>query len=132
MHQAAVAVRIAAGSDPHARTHMADDNESLTFITAFAELATRLAADRIVIHSFSYQSESFGRWECEAGRRRVRIRIVWDGKDRHLLVSTAALATGSKERRWALVEEHDLRSRRPDVTQLLATVHAAITAHAGV
>ncbi|MEI8296837.1 MAG: hypothetical protein WCH32_02325 [Pseudomonadota bacterium] len=111
---------------------MADENEGLTFLNAFAELANRLAADRVVLHSFAYQSESFGRWECEVGRRRVRIRVSWDGKDKYLLVSTAELATGSKERRWALVEEHDLRGRRPNVTQLLATVHAAITAHAGL
>jgi hypothetical protein len=111
---------------------MADDNEALTFLNAFSELATRLAADRVVLYSLSYQSDSFGRWECEVGRRRVRIKVSWDGKDKHLLVSTAELATGSKERRWALVEDHDLRGRRPDVAQLLGTVHAAITAHAGV
>jgi hypothetical protein len=95
-------------------------------------LATRLAAERVVLYSLSYQSESFGRWECEVGRRRVRIRLAWDGKDKHLVVSTAELATGSKERRWALVEDHDLRSRRPDLGQLLATAEAAIRAHAGL
>lgn len=111
---------------------MADTDESLSFLTALAGLATRLAADGVVIESVSYQSQGFGGWQLEAGRRRVRIRVTWDGKDRHLSVATAQLATGSKERLWQLAEEHDFRGRRTDLAQLFGTVHAAMTAHAGV
>jgi len=111
---------------------MAETDESLTFLTTLAGLATRLAADGVTIDSMTYQSQGFGGWQLEAGRRRVRIRVSWDGKDKHLSVATAQLATGSKERHWQLAEEHDFRGRRVDLTQLFGTVHAAITAHAGV
>jgi len=110
---------------------MAEAHESLTFLNALAGLATRLAVDGIEIHSVTYQSQSFGRWELESGRRRVRVRVTWEGKDRHLRVCTAQLASGSTERQWQLAEEHDFRGRRPDLVQLFGTVHAAITAHAG-
>ena len=118
--------------DETPKDEMADTDESLSFLTTLAGLATRLAADGVVIESVSYQSQGFGGWQLEAGRRRVRIRVTWDGKDRHLSVATAQLATGSKERLWQLAEEHDFRGRRTDLAQLFGTVHAAITAHAGV
>lgn len=111
---------------------MAEPNESLPFLTALAELATQLAADGVVVHSVTYHSHAFGRWELEAGRRRVRIRLSWEGKDKTLRVETAALATGSAERHWQPVEEHDLRRRRPDTGELFATIRAAIRAHAGL
>lgn len=111
---------------------MAETTESLTFLNALAELATRLAVDGVEIYSVTYHSKVFGSWEIEAGRRRVRVRVSWDGKDRHLSVSTATLESGSTERKWQLAEEHDFRNRRPALLQLFGTVHAAITAHAGV
>ncbi|HUO80015.1 MAG TPA: hypothetical protein VMU00_07715 [Steroidobacteraceae bacterium] len=111
---------------------MADADASLAFLTALAALATRLAADGVVVHAVSYQSHGFGGWEVEAGRRRTRVRVRWQGKDRQLVVETAELASGSHARSWQLVEEHDYRDRRPELAPLLATTHAAITAHAGV
>lgn len=111
---------------------MADAAESLTFLNALAGLATRLSTHGVEIHSVMYQSQGFGSWKLESGRRRVRILVEWDGKDRHLRVSTAQLASGSTDRQWLLAEEHDFRNRRPDLVQLFGTVHAAITAHAGV
>ncbi len=111
---------------------MAETPESLTFLNALAALASRLADEGVTIYSVTYHSHAFGSWEVESGRRRVRIRVTWEGKDRHLRVATAQLASGSTERAWQLVEEHDFRKRRPDLAQLFGTVHAAITAHAGV
>ncbi len=111
---------------------MAEPPDSLTFLNALAALATRLAGDGVIIYAVSYQTHAFGGWEVEAGRRRVRVRVTWDGKDRHLKISTAQLASGSTERTWQLVEEHDFRGRRPDLPQLFGTMQAAITAHAGV
>jgi hypothetical protein len=111
---------------------MSEPTESLTFLNAIAQLATRLSADDIVIYSLTYHCLAFGSWELEAGRRRVRIQVNWEGKDRHLRVSTAQMIAGSTARQWQLVEDHDFRKRRVDVTLLLGTVHAAITAHAGV
>lgn len=111
---------------------MADADESLTFLNALAGLATQLSADGVVIHAMTYQSHGFGSWEVEAGRRRIRVRVTWQGKDRQLRVAMAQLASGSHERQWQLVEEHDYRNRRPDFAQLFGTVRAAITAHAGV
>jgi hypothetical protein len=108
---------------------MSEPSESLTFLNAIAELATRLSVDDIAIYSLTYHCLAFGSWELEAGRRRVRIRVTWEGKDRHLRVSTAQLMSGSTERRWQLVEEHDFRNGRADIVHLLGTVHAAITAH---
>jgi hypothetical protein len=111
---------------------MAEPTESLTFLNALAGLATSLAADGVEIYSVTYHSHVFGSWEIESGRRRVRVRVTWEGKDRHLSVATAQLASGSSERNWQLAEEHDFRNRRPDLLQLFGTVHAAIKAHAGV
>jgi len=111
---------------------MAEPSESLTFLNALAGLATRLSVDGVDIYSVTYHSQVFGSWEIEAGRRRVRVRVTWDGKDRHLIVATANLASGSSERKWQLAEEHDLRDRHPGLVQLFGTVYAAIKAHAGV
>ncbi len=111
---------------------MAEATGSLTFINTLAALATRLAVDGVEVYSVSYSSLLFGSWEIESGRRRVRIRITWEGKDRHLRVATAQVASGSTERNWRLAEEHDFRNRRPELAQLFETVHAAIVAHAGV
>ncbi len=111
---------------------MADENDSLAFLSALADMAARLAEHRIVVHAVTYQAQGFGGWELEVGRRRVRILVSFGGKDRHLKVSTAELAVGSTARPWQLVEDHDFRSRRPDLPQLFSTVYAAITAHAGV
>ncbi len=110
---------------------MAEAPEGLAFLNALAEMATRLATDGVEIHSVTYRSQVFGSWEIEAGRRRTRVRVTWEGKDRHLSVATAQLATGSSERAWQLAEEHDFRNRRPDLVQLLGTVQAAIRAPAG-
>jgi hypothetical protein len=111
---------------------MAVATEALTFLNALAALATRLSVDGVEIYSVTYHSQVFGSWELETGRRRVRVRVTWEGKDRHLRVATAQLASGSTERRWQLAEEHDFRNRRSDLVQLFETVHAAITAHADV
>lgn len=111
---------------------MAESNESLPFLTALAELATHLAAEGVVIHSVSYHSHAFGRWELEAGRRRVRIRLTWEGKDRQLRIATAQLASGSAERQWQMVEEHDFRNRRANMAEFFGTIRAAIEAHAGL
>jgi hypothetical protein len=111
---------------------MSESSESLTFLTAVAELATRLADDRLAIYSLTYHSLAFGSWEIEAGRRSARVRVTWEGKDRHLRVSTAEVKSGSSERRWQMVEDHDFRDRRTDVVQFFGTVHAAIRAHANV
>ena len=111
---------------------MAESAAALDFLNAAAALAARLAADGIAVHALTYQSRAFGGWELEAGRRRTRIRVTWDGKDRHLRVSTAELASGSTAREWQLAEDHDFRSRRADIVQILGTAHAAIAAHAGV
>lgn len=111
---------------------MSESTEPLAFLTAVATLAARLAVDDIAIHALTYHSRAFGGWEIEAGRRRARIRVTWDGKDRQLRVSTAQLPSGSTARDWQLAEEHDFRSRRVDIVQILGTAHAAITAHAGI
>ncbi len=111
---------------------MVESNESLPFLSALAALATQLSVDGVVIHSVSYQTQGFGRWELEAGRRRVRIRLSWDGKDKQLRVETAELVAGSAERRWQLAEEHDFRRRRPDVAEFFNTIRAAVSAHAGL
>jgi len=110
---------------------MSESGEALAFLSAVAALAARLAADDIAVHALTYHSRAFGGWEIEAGRRRVRIRVAWDGKDRQLRVSTAQLASGSTAREWQLAEEHDFRDRRADIVQILGTAHAAIAAHAG-
>jgi hypothetical protein len=111
---------------------MAEATESLTFLNGLAALATRLAVDGVDIYSVTYHSQLFGSWEIESGRRRVRVRVTWEGKDRHLRVAIAQLASGSSERTWRLAEEHDFRNRRPDLLQIFGTVQAAIKAHAGV
>jgi hypothetical protein len=105
--------------------------ESLAFLDALAALAGRLAADGITIYSVSYHTHAFGSWELEAGRRRARVRVTWEGKDRQLRVATAELASGSTARAWQFAEEHDYRSRRPDLAQMFGTVRAAIAAHTG-
>lgn len=101
-------------------------------MNAFAALATRLAADGVDLYSVTYTSLGFGGWELETGRRRIRIRVTWDGKDHHLRVATAQTVSGSTGRKWQLAEEHDFRSRRPELAQLFESVQAAIRAHAGV
>jgi hypothetical protein len=111
---------------------MAEATEGLIFLNALAGLATSLAVDGVEIYSVTYHSQVFGSWEIESGRRRVRVRVTWEGKDRHLSVATAQLASGSSERAWQLAEEHDFRNRRRDLVQLFDTVHAAVKAHAGV
>lgn len=111
---------------------MDTDFESLSFLNALAGLATRLAAEGVEIFSVTYTVLGFGGWELESGRRRVRIRVTWDGKDHQLRVATAPLVSGSTGRNWQLAEEHDLRKRRPDLGQLFEKMHAAIVAHAGL
>ena len=110
---------------------MASTPESLEFVTAIAELATRLAADQIALYGLRYSTDLFGGWECEWGRRRRRVKVTWDGKDLHLVVATAELASGSKDRRWQTVEDHEFRGRRVAVADLIRTAHAAIAAHVG-
>lgn len=110
---------------------MAEETGSLTFLNALAGLATRLSVVGVEIYSVTYQSQGFGSWQLESGRRRTRVLVTWEGKDRYLRVSTAQLASGSTDRQWQLAEEHDFRNRRPDLVQLFGTVYAAITAHAG-
>ena len=111
---------------------MPEAPESLEFLTAVAALATRLAVDAVIVYSLTYHSLSFGSWELEAGRRKTRIRVTWEGKDRHLTVATAQLLSGSTARDWQLAEEHDYRKRRVAIGQLLGSVEAAMRAHAGL
>ncbi|GEM_PF-1513401 len=108
---------------------MADENETLAFLTTLSGFAARLAEARIVLYAVTYQSQGFGGWEVEAGQWRTRILVAFSGKDRQLRVSKAEMAPGSSARQWQLVEDHDYRSRRPDLTQLFQTVHTAILAH---
>jgi hypothetical protein len=110
----------------------AEATQTPSFLSALAALATRVSADGVEIYSVTYQSQGFGSWELEAGRRRVRVQVSWQGKDRQLRVSIAQLESGSTERKWQLAEEHDFRNRRTDLGQLFGTVQAAITAHTGV
>ena len=110
---------------------MSEPSEALAFLNSVAALATRLAADDIAVYALSYQSRGFGSWEIEAGRRRARIRVTWEGKDRYLRVSTAQVPSGSAAREWQLAEEHDFRDRRVEVRQILGTAYAAIAAHGG-
>jgi hypothetical protein len=105
--------------------------DSLAFVTAIAELATRLATDQFVLYGMRYSTDLFGGWECEWGRRRRRVKVTWEGKDQHLVVATAELASGSKERRWQIVEDHDFRGRQTTIANLMRTAHAAVAAHAG-
>ena len=95
-------------------------------------MATRLSLDDVTIYSLAYQSIGFGSWELEAGRRRTRVQLKWDGKGKQLTVSTAQVASGSTARKWQLVEEHDHRNRRVDLAQLFASIEAAVRAHLGV
>ena len=111
---------------------MPEPSESLKFITSAAELATRLSLDDVTIYSLAYQTIGFGSWELEAGRRRTRVQLKWDGKGKQLTVSTAQVASGSTARKWQLVEEHDHRNRRTDLAQLFASIEAAVRAHLGV
>lgn len=111
---------------------MPEPTESLEFIQALEALAARLAADDIVVHAFNFQTLSFGNWEIEVGRRRQRVQVRWDGKDKHLRVSTAQLASGSTARRWDLAEEHDYRGRREGAAQLVGSIEPAIRAHLGL
>jgi hypothetical protein len=111
---------------------MPEPSESLNFITTAAALATRLSADEVTIYSLAFQSIGFGSWELEAGRRRSRVQVKWDGKGKQLTVSTAEVASGSTARKWQLVEEHDHRNRRPDTAQLFTSIEAAVRAHLGV
>jgi hypothetical protein len=111
---------------------MAEATESMTFLTALVALAERLAVDGIDILAMTYQSQLFGSWELEVSRRRLRILVTWEGKDRHLRISTAQLASGSTARAWQLAEEHDFRKLRPDAAQLFERARTAIAAHAGV
>jgi hypothetical protein len=110
---------------------MPEPTESLTFLTTIAALASRLAADRMDLYSVSYHSPGFGSWQLEVGRRTQRVLVSWDGKDRHLRISTAKVPSGTTARDWQLAEEHDFRKRRIDIVQLLGTAEAAIVAHAG-
>jgi hypothetical protein len=110
---------------------MSESAEALAFLDAVAALAARLAADDIAVYTLTYHSRAFGSWEIEAGRRRVRIRVTWDGKDRQLRVSTAQVPSGSAAREWQLAEEHDFRDRRVEIVQILGTAYAAIAAHGG-
>ena len=48
------------------------------------------------------------------------------------LHATAQLASGSAERHWQMVEEHDYRNRRVEASELFGTIRAAISAHAGL
>jgi hypothetical protein len=105
--------------------------DSLAFVTAIADLGVRLATDQITLYGLRYSSDLFGGWDCEWGRRRRRVRVTWDGKDQHLVVATAELASGSKERRWQTVEDHDLRGRRATLADLIRTTQAAVAAHVG-
>jgi len=110
---------------------VAETPDSLAFVTAIAELAARLATEQVVLYGLRYSTDLFGGWESEWGRRRRRVKVTWDGKDQHLVVATAELASGSKERRWQMAEDHDFRGRRATVADLIRTTHAAITAHSG-
>ena len=111
---------------------MPESPESLNFITSAAALATRLALEDVTIYSLAYHSIGFGSWELEAGRRRARVQLKWDGKGKQLTVSTAQVASGSTARQWQLVEEHDHRNRRADTTQLFTSIEAAVRAHLGI
>ncbi len=111
---------------------MTESPDSLSFITAAAALATRLSLEDVTVYSLGYQSVGFGSWELEAGRRRARVQVKWDGKGKHLQVSTAQLASGSTARTWQLVEEHDYRGRRVDMTQMFNSVEPAVRAHLGL
>jgi len=111
---------------------MPETPESLNFITSAAALATRLSLEDVTIYSLAYQSIGFGSWEIEAGRRRARVQVKWDGKGKQLTVSTAQVASGSTARTWQLVEEHDHRKRRIDMAQLFTSIDAALRAHLGL
>lgn len=110
---------------------MATTTDAPAFIAALADLAGRFSEHRIELQGLRYSSDLFGGWECEWARYRRRIRVTWDGKDQHLVVATAELAAGSKQRQWQVVEDHDFRGRRAAIADLMRTAEAAIAAHGG-
>jgi len=105
---------------------MLEPAESLTFLTAFAELATRLSADSLAIYSLTYNCAAFGSWEFEAGRRRTASSNV-GRKGPTASDSTAELASGSTERQWQLVEETTIATVVPDAAP--APWHCARRSH---
>jgi len=59
---------------------MLEPAEIANFLTAFAELATRLSADSLAIYFDLQLPLLSAAGEFEAGRRRTRIRVTWEGK----------------------------------------------------
>ena len=108
---------------------MSDAAYSLMFINAVAALATRLSVDGLAIYNLSYDYPAFGRWDLVAGRRRSRVRVIWDGKDAALRVYAARLATSIEPPSWQLVSEQDFSKRRGEHAELFAAIYAAVRQH---
>ena len=105
---------------------MSDAAYSLTFLNAVAELATRLAVDRIAVYKLRYDYPAFGSWELVAGRRHSRVRIVWDGKGAALNVYAAHIRNAADEPNWQLESEQDFSKKRSELAELFGAIYTAI------
>ncbi|HUO80012.1 MAG TPA: hypothetical protein VMU00_07700 [Steroidobacteraceae bacterium] len=109
---------------------MSDAAYTSMFLNAAAGLATRLSVDGVAIYSVRYDYPAFGSWEFVAGRRRSRVRVVWDGKDAVLRVSAARLAGPAGAPDWRPVSETDFAKRRSEHAEIFAAAYTAIRQHA--
>jgi hypothetical protein len=105
---------------------MSDAAYSLMFLNAVAGLATRLSVDGLAIYSMRYDYPAFGSWELVAGRRRSRVRIVWDGKEAVLRADAAHLAHAADPPRWQPMSEKDFSKRRGEHAEIFAAAYTAV------
>jgi hypothetical protein len=111
---------------------MSDAAYSLMFLNGIAGFATRLSVDGVAIYAMRYDYPAFGSWELVAGRRRSRVKVVWDGKTAQLRTFAAHLEGAADVPRWQLMSEKDFAKRRGEQTEIFSAAYATIRQHSDV
>ena len=110
---------------------MSDAAYSLMFLNAVAGLATRLSVDGLAVYDVRFDYLAFGSWELVAGRRRTRVRVVWNGKEGVLAAYAARLERPTDAPQWQPVRELDFSKKRGEHEEIFAAAYAAVREHAG-
>ncbi|MEK6653030.1 MAG: hypothetical protein AABY50_08890 [Nitrospirota bacterium] len=77
-----------------------DANSFLEHARQVHSLAEKLSEDGIAIYEHSYDMLSFGSWLLILGKRKYRVRFIWDGKDGILITAKALIPDSGTIIKW--------------------------------
>ena len=87
---------------------MNDAESSASFMCALAVFSKALSQSGIAIYGVDYDLLHFGSWTIEAGERRHRSLLQWDGKELLMSLFQCEVADSRVSRDWQLVSKESV------------------------